>query len=77
MPEKNSSPLDDSRSVTLLRLPAVKQKTGYSKSSIYLLEARGEFPRRVRLGARAVAWSAAEIEKWIAEKIAARDGGVA
>ena len=54
---------------SLLRLPAVIQRTGYSRSSLYALISKGEFPASVALGARAVAWPSDEIDKWIAERI--------
>lgn len=50
---------------SLLRLSAVRLQTGLSRSSIYLLESRGTFPRRVSIGPRAVAWRASEIQAWI------------
>lgn len=43
--------------------------TGLSKSSIYAMMQKGEFPRSVTIGSRAVAWVEAEIQKWIEEKI--------
>jgi prophage regulatory protein len=53
----------------ILRLPAVKARTGLSRSSIYLRVADGSFPRPISLGARAVGWVESEIETWIARKI--------
>lgn len=53
----------------ILRLPAVKARTGLSRSSIYLRVADGSFPRPISLGARAVGWVESEIEGWIARKI--------
>ncbi|MFO1435499.1 MAG: AlpA family transcriptional regulator [Gammaproteobacteria bacterium] len=54
-----------------LRLPAVKARTGLSRSTIYLRVSQGTFPKPVSLGARAVAWVEAEIDAWLAECIAA------
>jgi prophage regulatory protein len=53
---------------TILRLPAVKARTGLSRSTIYLRIAQGTFPARYSLGARAVGWLESEISAWIAEK---------
>ncbi|PYX69729.1 MAG: AlpA family transcriptional regulator [Acidobacteria bacterium] len=50
---------------TILRLPAVKTRTGLSRSTIYLRVSEGTFPRPVSLGARAVGWLEAEIEAWL------------
>lgn len=49
----------------LLRLQSVKAATGLGRSSIYSLEASGDFPKRVSIGPRAVAWRASEIQAWI------------
>jgi prophage regulatory protein len=54
---------------TILRLPAVKARTGLSRSTIYLRVADGTFPHPVSLGARAVGWVESEIEEWISRKI--------
>jgi prophage regulatory protein len=57
---------------SILRLPAVKIRTGLSRSSIYLRVSQGTFPRPVSLGGRAVGWVEEEIQSWLAERIAAR-----
>ncbi len=54
---------------SLIRLPKVKQRTGLSRSSIYLRASLGTFPRPVPLGRRAVAWVSSEIDKWIQKQI--------
>lgn len=54
-----------------IRLPEVKNKTGLSRSSIYLRMSNGEFPRSISLGSRAIAWLYADIEQWLDERIAA------
>lgn len=54
---------------TILRLPAVKARTGLSRSTLYLYMARGEFPRAIQLGQHAVGWVEADVEAWIAERI--------
>ena len=63
------------QNLVILRLPEVKQRCGLSRSSIYARIARGEFPRFIRLGANSVGWNAAEIDRWIADRIAERDNG--
>lgn len=57
-----------------LRLPDVVQRTGYSKSRVYALAAKGEFPKQVQIGQRASAWLASEIDAWIASRINASRG---
>jgi prophage regulatory protein len=56
---------------SILRLPAVKSRTGLSRSTIYLHVSQGRFPRPVRLGERAVGWPENEIQSWLAGRIAA------
>ncbi len=53
----------------ILRLPAVKTRTGLSRSTIYLRVAEGRFPKPISLGARAVGWVDAEVEAWLASQI--------
>ncbi len=57
----------------VLRRPAVLDKTGESTSTIYEKMARGQFPRPIRLGARAVGWLEDEIDRYIEQRIADRD----
>ena len=52
-----------------IKLPTVKSMTGLSKSSIYAMMKKGEFPNSIAIGNRAVAWVEAHIEQWIEEKI--------
>ena len=59
--------------LTLERLPAVKARTGMSRSEIYRRIALGDFPRPIKLGERASAWPEHEVTAWIASRIAARD----
>jgi prophage regulatory protein len=53
---------------TVIRLPAVRQKTNLSRSTIYRLEAEGRFPKRVRLGENSTGWYEAEVEQWLANR---------
>jgi prophage regulatory protein len=53
----------------ILRLPAVKVRTGLSRSSIYLWISKGKFPAPVSLGARAVGWVESEVDDWVALRI--------
>lgn len=60
----------------ILRRPEVEAATGLSRSSIYARMSRGEFPRPVRIGTRAVGWVETEIEEYNRQRIAERDGEV-
>lgn len=55
----------------IIRLPAVKEKTGLSRSSIYLRMSKDEFPKSISLGDRAIGWLETDIEQWIDERISA------
>ena len=54
----------------ILRLDAVLDKTGLSRSLIYQLVSEGNFPAQIHLGARSVGWIEAEVDDWIATRIA-------
>lgn len=56
---------------TILRRPLVEARTGMSKSSIYLAIQKGQFPRPIKLGARAVGWLERDIDIWISQRIEA------
>ena len=55
----------------LLRRSEVEQLVGLRRSALYKLMAAGEFPRPVKLSARAVAWRQSEVAAWIAAREAA------
>lgn len=52
----------------LLRRPEVINLVGLKTSAIYDMMARGEFPRPVRVGSRAVAWRLSDLEAWMAAR---------
>ena len=56
----------------ILRLPAVIEKTGLSRSTIYAGIQKGTFPAPVNLGLRSVGWLESEIDAWIESRINAR-----
>ena len=56
----------------ILRLPAVKARTGLSRSSIYKFVAEGRFPRAVHIGPRSVGWLEAEIDEWLNRRLGDR-----
>lgn len=51
-----------------LRLPAVMDATGLSRSTIYDKMKDGSFPRPINVSARAVAWPESIIAAWLAER---------
>ena len=55
----------------IFRLADVKQCVRLSKSQIYALVARGDFPAPFKLSARASGWDAASVTAWIRARKAA------
>ena len=53
----------------ILRRSEVERLTGLSRSTIYLLMTKGQFPRPVKLSERAVGWRACDIDAWLQERI--------
>ncbi len=51
-----------------LRRFAVEEITGLSRSTIYEMMGRGEFPRPIRVGRRAVAWPESTVLAWLAKR---------
>ncbi len=61
--------LDRALSLKLLRFPAVRERTGLSRSTIWRLERCGAFPKHRRISANVVAWVEAEVMSWIHSKV--------
>lgn len=63
----------DSNAVgNVVRLPAVCRMTGLGRSTIYRMEAVGQFPQRIKLGLRAVGWMKSEVQGWLTMRAEAR-----
>lgn len=56
-------------SQSLIRLPEVQRRIGYSKAWIYRLMAEQRFPSSIKIGTRAIAFIESEIDEWISERI--------
>ena len=52
-----------------LRLSEVIERTGLSRSAIYMNISEGTFPQNINLGARSVAWLESEIDAWMQARI--------
>jgi len=57
---------------SILRLPAAKTESGYSRSTIYLRISQGLWTKQVRLGPRCVGWPAHEVAALNAARIAGK-----
>lgn len=52
---------------TLLRLAAVKARTGLSRTTIYRRMDAGTFPRSIQISLGLVGWYEADIDGWVAD----------
>ncbi len=52
----------------VLRISEVCEKSGCSRTTVWRLERRGEFPKRVKLSPHLVGWIDEEIVEWIASR---------
>ena len=59
MPRQTSSP------DRILRSHEVQEMTGLSRTTIWRLERKGEFPARVALCAGSVGWRLSEVDTWV------------
>jgi len=53
----------------MLDLKQVCQLTRLSKSTVYRLELKGSFPKRIRISERRVVWRAIDIYNFITERV--------
>lgn len=66
--EKVASPSN----LRIIRLPEVMKKTSLGRTTLYRMSKFGDFPESVSLGGKAMGWVEAEIDNWIASRMAAR-----
>lgn len=59
----------------ILRVPAAKAQSGYSRSTIYLRITQGLWTKPVSLGPRCVGWPAHEVAALIAARISGKTDG--
>jgi prophage regulatory protein len=53
----------------ILKRQSVEARTGISRSGIYQKIAKGDFPKPISLGPRAVGWLESSIDDWIQSRI--------
>ena len=51
-----------------LRITSVLHKVGISRTQLYRLIERGQFPRQFHLSARTAVWDEAEVDAWLNSK---------
>jgi prophage regulatory protein len=54
--------------VRILRVQQVQDRTGLSRTTIWRLEQRNQFPKHCRISARAIGWREADVTRWIEER---------
>lgn len=54
-----------------LRRKDVERVTGFTVSTLYRLAQKGKFPKQVKIGKRASAWLADEVQAWADARVAA------
>nr|WP_231708462.1 AlpA family phage regulatory protein [Sphingomonas populi] len=64
-----ASIIKDRRKDSLLRIKAVKARTGLSVATIYRRESDGSFPKRTAIGRRCVGWYESDIEDFVADPL--------
>lgn len=52
----------------ILRVQQVQDRTGLSRTTIWRLEQRNQFPKHCRISARAIGWREADVTRWIEER---------
>jgi prophage regulatory protein len=57
------------KSDRILRLPAVLERTGLSRSTLYRKVECGTFPRQIKLSVRCAGWRESSIEAWLKNPI--------
>ncbi len=59
------------KEIAILRLPEVMGLVGLGRTTIYEMMAKGDFPRSVSLGRRAIGWISCDIRAWLQTRKAA------
>lgn len=62
----------DTSNVRIIRKSELLERVGYSDVQIWRMEKAGKFPKRVKLGPKAVGWVESEVSDWIKERMEAR-----
>lgn len=59
---------NDENELILLTFKQLRALLGLSRTFIWRLQRRGEFPAHVKVGRRRIAWRRADVEQWIASR---------
>jgi|TARA_B100000795_G_scaffold234294_1_gene193413 prophage regulatory protein len=55
-----------------IRIKGVQGLSGLSRSQIYALVAKGQFPKQIKVSEKASAWLLSELQAWMTERVAGR-----
>jgi prophage regulatory protein len=55
--------------IKFLRLPQVKERTGLSRSTIYLMMKNGQFPKPIKIVGKSVAWVDRDVTDWQMQRL--------
>lgn len=66
------SPIKQPTPDRILRIHEVREKTGLSRTTIWRLERKGDFPARVALSAGSVGWLLSDVDGWLQSRKAAQ-----
>ena len=53
----------------IIRRKELETRIGLACSTIYAMMARGDFPRPIKIGRRAVGWRSEDVERWLKSRI--------
>jgi len=56
------------RNDRIMRMPEVLQRTGMHRATLYRLEAKGHFPKKLALSPGCVGFYETDVEAWIAAR---------
>lgn len=66
--QRNTIMTKQAQATRYLRRKLVEELTGLSRSTIYDLMSKGQFPRPVKLTGKAVAWPENDITTWLSNR---------
>ena len=62
--------------MNVLNAKVVAQRVGLSLRTFYAEVSAGRFPKPIQLTTRPVGWLEADVDSWLAEKVARREAGL-
>jgi prophage regulatory protein len=77
--KERGAPMDSPRAKRMLSYPDLKDRKGiaWSRAHVYRQVQAGKFPKPVKLGEGTAAWVEDEIDRWLDQRIAERNGATA